>query len=168
MKRLVGLIAIVICACGGSLQYDVVQDRLRDYQRALREYHRAEEEYLNLLFNLERLPQDPFLLEQKKIQMKELEQLRALLLQSRSELDMAVQQWELELMARRGVGGQKPPEIDPQSLSQGASAPAKAKADSVIQPGVYAPLPRIKAEQPPSFVPIPDSSETPAKNPLAE
>lgn len=91
--------------CAGSFQDSVVQDRLADYKAASKAYHETEEEYLILLFNLERMPDDPYLLDRKKELMVDLVQLRSVMLQSRSELDDAVQRWELEIKEERGVEG---------------------------------------------------------------
>lgn len=147
------LFVAILSSCAGSIQYEMVQDRQQTYQNASREYHRAEEEYINLLFNLERLPKDPYLLEQKKIQMKELEHLRALLLQSRSELDVSVQQWESELIRQRITNGQPTPQVDPNTFKK--SVP-QSQTDTVVpHKPMVVPLPRVKPEQPPPFVAAP-------------
>lgn len=100
----VALMALLL-GCAGSFQDSVVQDRLADYKAASKAYHETEEEYLTLLFNLERMPDDPYLLDRKKELMSDLIQLRSVMLQSRSELDDAVQRWELEIKEDRGVEG---------------------------------------------------------------
>jgi hypothetical protein len=58
----------------------------------------AENKYLNLLFNIERLPEEQELWIMKRDQMKELIQLRELMLLSRTELDAAIQDWEKYLI----------------------------------------------------------------------
>lgn len=98
-------LAAIFIGCAGSFQDSVVQDRLADYKAASKAYHETEEEYLTLLFNLERMPDDPYLLDRKKELMVDLVQLRSVMLQSRSELDDAVQRWELEIKEERGVEG---------------------------------------------------------------
>jgi len=98
-----GALSALLVGCVGSYQNQVVDDRLQDYERCSQEYHDAEKTYLNLLFNLERVPGDSFLLQEKKMQMQELVNLRSVLLQSRGELDDAIQQWELQIRAERGV-----------------------------------------------------------------
>jgi len=111
-----GLVLLLFAGCSTSFQNQVVHERLADYQRASKNYHAAEEVYLTLLFNLERYPDDPYLLEEKKIEMKELANLRAVMLQSRTELDEVVQQWELQIRTARSA--QKNSRLDSTTVRQ--------------------------------------------------
>ncbi|HSQ40649.1 MAG TPA: hypothetical protein VLM37_00045 [Fibrobacteraceae bacterium] len=109
LRQIIGVAALVLLSCGGTYQYEVVKERQGDYEQAYRAYQDAENEYINLLFNMERVPNDAYLLELKKTQMKELMNLRSVMLQSRSEFDEAVQQWENDLLSERGVSAQTKP-----------------------------------------------------------
>ncbi len=90
------LFCVSLAACGGtkSAQQTMAEDRDYMYREAYSAYIKAENRYLNLLFNLERMPEEEELWIMKRDQMKELEQLRALMLQARSELDESLQDWE--------------------------------------------------------------------------
>jgi len=122
-KRVISLngssiVLTIICAllslssCTPSLQNQRVEERQIDYTRSMEEYHKAEQEYLDLLFNLERYPGDTYLLQIKKQRMQELVTLRSLMLQSRREFDEAVQIWEQELREERAKTLGKPPEAE--------------------------------------------------------
>jgi hypothetical protein len=86
----------MLVACGGtkSPQQTMVEDRNLVYKDTYQAYIEAEDKYLNLLFNLERMPEEQELWIMKRDQMKELTQLRELMLQSRGELDESIQEWE--------------------------------------------------------------------------
>lgn len=90
------LLYVSLVACGGtkSAQRTMAEDRDYMYREAYSAYIKAEERYLNLLFNIERMPEEEELWIMKRDQMKELEQLRSLMLQARSELDESLQDWE--------------------------------------------------------------------------
>jgi hypothetical protein len=75
----------------------MVDDRYMVYEQTYKAYAEAEKKYLNLLFNIERLPEEEELWMMKRDQMLELLQLRDLMLQARGELDDAVQDWEKHL-----------------------------------------------------------------------
>lgn len=97
MKPFFGLIALfllVSCASNQSAQQMMVTDRQLVYKDTYKAYMEAENRYLNLLFNIERMPEEQELWMMKRDQMKELIQLRELMLLSRSELDASVQDWE--------------------------------------------------------------------------
>ena len=85
-----------LLACGGtkSAQQTMAEDRDYMYRESYNAYIKAEERYLNLLFNIERLPEEEELWIMKREQMKELEQLRELMLQARAELDESLRDWE--------------------------------------------------------------------------
>ena len=89
----VGALILLSCAAP-SVQQSDARDRQGEYERAYTEFYNAEKEYLNILFNLETHPQDSFLVSQKNIKRQEIEHLRNLMLQSRSEFDQSVIQWE--------------------------------------------------------------------------
>ncbi len=85
------------CANHPSPQQTMVDDRYLVYEQTYKAYAEAEEKYLNLLFNIERMPEEEELWMMKRDQMLELLQLRDLMLQARGELDDAVQDWEKHL-----------------------------------------------------------------------
>jgi hypothetical protein len=87
---------LLLGACSGtkSAQQTMAEDRAYMYKEAYAAYIEAENRYLNLLFNLERLPEEEELWIMKRDQMRELEQLRSIMLQTRGELDEALQDWE--------------------------------------------------------------------------
>ncbi len=85
------------CANHPSPQQTMVDDRYMVYEQTYKAYAEAEKKYLNLLFNIERLPEEEELWMMKRDQMLELLQLRDLMLQARGELDDAVQDWEKHL-----------------------------------------------------------------------
>ena len=87
---------LLLVACSGtkSAQQTMAEDRAYMYKEAYAAYIEAENRYLNLLFNLERLPEEEELWIMKRDQMRELEQLRSIMLQTRGELDEALQDWE--------------------------------------------------------------------------
>lgn len=74
-----------------------MDDRYLVYKDTYKAYKEAEEKYLNLLFNIERMPEEEELWMMKRDQMLELMQLRDLMLQARGELDDAMQEWEKHL-----------------------------------------------------------------------
>ena len=63
---------------------------------------KAEKKYLNLLFNIERMPEEEELWMMKREQMQELLQLRELMLSARADLDKAMQEWETHLTEVQG------------------------------------------------------------------
>ena len=85
------------CANHPSPQQTMVDDRYLVYEQTYKAYAEAEKKYLNLLFNIERMPEEEELWMMKRDQMLELLQLRDLMLQARGELDDAVQDWERHL-----------------------------------------------------------------------
>ena len=104
MKIFVLLIPILLltaCASNMSPQQVMAEDRQLVYKDTYNAYIKAENKYLNLLFNIERMPEEEELWIMKRDQMKELLQLRDLMLQSRSELDLSVQDWEKYLKELR-------------------------------------------------------------------
>ena len=75
----------------------MAMERARAYEGMYKAYMEAEERYLNLLFNIERMPDEEELWSMKRDQMLELVQLREMMLNARTELDNAVQDWESTL-----------------------------------------------------------------------
>ena len=96
---LAALVAGLLSACANhpSPQQTMVDDRYLVYEQTYKAYAEAEKKYLNLLFNIERMPEEEELWIMKRDQMLELLQLRDLMLQARGELDDAVQDWEKHL-----------------------------------------------------------------------
>ena len=86
------------CTSHPSPQQTMVDDRYMMYKETYKAYKDAEERYLNLLFNIERMPEEEELWIMKREQMQELIQLRELMLQARGELDDAMKDWETHLM----------------------------------------------------------------------
>lgn len=89
---------LVACANHPSPQQTMVDDRYMVYKDTYKYYKEAEERYMNLLFNIERMPEEEELWIMKREQMQELLQLRELMLQARGELDDSMQEWEKYLM----------------------------------------------------------------------
>lgn len=95
----VAVMAVFVgCTSRPSPQQTMVDDRYMMYREAYKAYRDAEERYLNLLFNIERMPEEEELWIMKREQMQELIQLRELMLQARGELDDAMKTWETHLM----------------------------------------------------------------------
>lgn len=95
----VAVMAVFVgCTSHPSPQQTMVDDRYMMYREAYKAYRDAEERYLNLLFNIERMPEEEELWIMKREQMQELIQLRELMLQARGELDDAMKTWETHLM----------------------------------------------------------------------
>jgi hypothetical protein len=98
------LLGIALCAffVGGtshpSPQQTMVDDRYLVYKEMEKAYRNAEEDYLNLLFNIERMPEEEELWIMKRDKMLELMQLKELMLNARQELDGAIQEWERHLL----------------------------------------------------------------------
>lgn len=100
MKKVLASLALLFlvgCAAHTSPQQTLVDDRYLVYKDTYKAYKEAEEEYLNLLFNLERMPEEEELWIMKRDKMLELVQLRELMLTARTELDNAMQDWERHL-----------------------------------------------------------------------
>ena len=100
--RIFPLVAFALVAVGctshPSPQQTMVDDRHMIYTEMYKAYKEAEDKYLNLLFNIERMPEEEELWIMKREQMQELIQLRDLMLQARGELDDAMKDWESHLM----------------------------------------------------------------------
>lgn len=89
---------LVGCASHPSPQQTMVDDRHLVYEDMYKAYKKAENEYLNLLFNIERMPEEEELWMIKRDKMLELSQLKELMLNARQELDEAMRLWEMHLM----------------------------------------------------------------------
>ena len=90
------------CTTHPSPQQTMVDDRYLMYKETYKAYKEAEERYLNLLFNIERMPEEEELWMMKREQMQELLQLRELMLSARADLDKAMQEWETHLTEVQG------------------------------------------------------------------
>ena len=86
------------CATHVSSQQTMADDRNLVYEDTYKAYREAEEKYLNLLFNIERMPEEQELWVMKRERMIELMQLKELMLNARQELDGAIQEWERHLI----------------------------------------------------------------------
>lgn len=91
-------VALVGCASHPSPQQTMVDDRHLVYTQMYKAYKEAEDEYLNLLFNIERMPEEEELWMMKRDRMLELNQLKELMLTARGELDEAMRLWEMHLL----------------------------------------------------------------------
>ena len=91
-------LAMVGCATHPSPQQTMVDDRYMVYKEMEKAYNKAEADYLNLLFNIERMPEEEELWMMKRDRMLELMQLKELMLNARNELDQAMQEWERHMM----------------------------------------------------------------------
>lgn len=86
------------CASHPSPQQTMVDDRYMVYKEMYKAYSEAEKDYLNLLFNIERMPEEEELWMIKRDRMLELMQLKELMLNARAELDQAMQEWERHMI----------------------------------------------------------------------
>ncbi|MCL2283852.1 MAG: hypothetical protein FWC26_11110 [Fibromonadales bacterium] len=68
-----------------------------EYKSAAKYHDESEKKYLLLLENLEKYPKEEYLLLQKQLLRKEIEQNRLLMLQARSEFEKALQNWDLSV-----------------------------------------------------------------------
>ena len=89
---------VVGCASHPSPQQTMVDDRYMVYKEMYKAYSEAEKDYLNLLFNIERMPEEEELWMMKRDRMLELMQLKELMMNARSELDQAMQEWERHMI----------------------------------------------------------------------
>ncbi len=92
----------ILSACSStySASQTLAEDSYLVYKDTYKAYAEAEEQYMNILFNLERLPEEEELWTMKRSQIAELEQLRTLMLQARADLDDAVQAWDAHLQEK--------------------------------------------------------------------
>ena len=86
------------CATHVSSQQTMADDRNLVYEDTYKAYREAEKNYMNLLFNIERMPEEEELWVMKRERMLELMQLKELMLNARVELDGALQEWEKHLL----------------------------------------------------------------------
>ena len=86
------------CATHVSSQQTMADDRNLVYEDTYKAYREAEKNYMNLLFNIERMPEEEELWVMKRERMLELMQLKELMLNARLELDGALQEWEKHLL----------------------------------------------------------------------
>lgn len=103
-KLAIGLFALCVfltgCASNRSASQVLAEDSYVVFLEAYKAYAEAEERYMNVLFNLERMPEEEDLWIMKRSLIAELEQLRTLMLQARSEFDEAVKDWDAHLQNR--------------------------------------------------------------------
>ena len=98
LSLILGALVIVGCTSHPSPQQTMVDDRYMVYKEMEKAYRNAEADYLNLLFNIERMPEEEELWIMKRDKMLELMQLKELMLNARSELDLAIQEWERHMV----------------------------------------------------------------------
>ncbi len=99
---LISFLLLVGCTSHPSPQQTMVDDRYMMYTEYYKNYAAAEKKYLNLLFNIERMPEEEELWIMKREQMQELLQLRELMLAARADLDNSMQEWETHLIDVQG------------------------------------------------------------------
>ena len=92
------LLFLVGCTSHPPPQQTMVDDRYLVYKEMEKAYRNAEEDYMNLLFNIERMPEEEELWIMKRDKMLELMQLKELMLNARAELDQAMQERERHMM----------------------------------------------------------------------
>lgn len=127
---------LVGCSTHPSPQQTMVDDRYLVYRQTYSAYKEAEENYLNLLFNIERMPEEEELWMMKRDRMLELNQLKELMLNARAELDEAIRQWEMHMsdiqadIKRSQVKAYNPnfPGQDGQRTSPGQLLPGEANS----------------------------------------
>ncbi|MBO5423705.1 MAG: hypothetical protein J6A06_07955 [Fibrobacteraceae bacterium] len=85
------------CSSTQSSAQLLAEDSYIVYLETYKAYAEAEERYMNVLFNLERMPEEEDLWIMKRSLTAELEQLRTLMLQSRAEFEDAVKAWDEHL-----------------------------------------------------------------------
>ncbi|GHV16255.1 hypothetical protein AGMMS49938_16080 [Fibrobacterales bacterium] len=90
------LMLIFSCAATSAKQENALT-LYEEYKSASQYFAESESNYLTLLSNLERYPKDEYLLIQKQLLRKEVEQNRVLMLQARSEYEAAVQDWDIAI-----------------------------------------------------------------------
>lgn len=102
-RVLAALFALLLAACASnySAQQTLAEDSYMVYKESYKALAEAEKRYMNILFNLERLPDNDELWIMKRETEGELEQLRTLMLQSRGEFDDAVRAWDEALLEKQ-------------------------------------------------------------------
>ena len=93
-----GVLVFSGCASHPSPQQTMVDDRYMVYKEMYKAYSEAEKDYLNLLFNIERMPEEEELWMMKRDRMLELMQMKELMMNARAELDQAMQEWERHMI----------------------------------------------------------------------
>lgn len=95
------ILLLVLSSCSSSYNNMVVDDRVKVYNKNLKDFKKKEKGYLTTLFNLERYPDEKYLIKQKKILRQELDMQRQMVIQSRTELDKAISDWEHSLVIEK-------------------------------------------------------------------
>jgi len=101
-KPLLGAAAICLTACATqySSEQTLAEDTYMVYRESYKAFADAEKRYMNILFNLERMPEEEELWIMKRETMLELEHLRELMLQARADFDDAAKDWDKHLQER--------------------------------------------------------------------
>lgn len=94
--------SLAFVACGGqySAEQTLAEDSYMVYKDTYKAFAEAEKRYMNILFNLERMPEEEELWIMKRETMLELEHLRELMLQARGDFDEAAKAWDARLQDR--------------------------------------------------------------------
>ncbi len=87
-------ILLLLSSCSSSYRNDIAEMDIKKYRNKIDHYQNIEDEYVNVLFNLERMPDDPELLSNRVLLKDSLNVLRDELkyLQVKSELSLT--DWE--------------------------------------------------------------------------
>lgn len=93
-------LTLVGCASQYSSQQTLAEDSYVVFKETYKAFAEAEARYMNILFNLERMPEEEELWMMKRDQIAELEQLRNLMLQARGDLDDAMKAWDIHLQEK--------------------------------------------------------------------
>lgn len=88
------------CATQYSSEQTLAEDTYMVYKETYKAFAEAEKRYMDILFNLERMPEEEELWIMKRETMLELEHLRELMLQARSDFDDAAKDWDAHLQQR--------------------------------------------------------------------
>ena len=91
------LTLMLISSTTTSMVRDNANALYEEYKSAAKYHDESEKKYLLLLENLEKYPKEEYLLLQKQLLRKEIEQNRLLMLQARSEFEKALQNWDLSV-----------------------------------------------------------------------
>ncbi|MGL1901289.1 MAG: hypothetical protein OCC49_04065 [Fibrobacterales bacterium] len=70
MKLFLISVILLIMSCSSSYQNDMAHIDVHQHREFIEEYQDVEDEYINTLFNLERIPDDPELLD-KRVSLKD-------------------------------------------------------------------------------------------------
>lgn len=88
------------CAGQYSAEQTLAEDSYMVYRDTYKAFAEAEKRYMNILFNLERMPDEEELLIMKRETILELEHLRELMMQARADFEDAAKKWDAALQEK--------------------------------------------------------------------